>query len=146
MEWPFIQAIISLAALLSALAGFVIRTAIRLGALELKVDTMWGFQMRRSMSEVITSGTGILNSPLIITQDALMHLEPLKIPLRELYKEQSPMGDASMLLEIEKKFGDAILDLVCLPCGVSYGACLIIALAVAKGSNEINLKVSEDRK
>jgi hypothetical protein len=142
-----LEAFVSIVALAVTMLGFVIRTSIRLGALELKVDTMWGFQMRRSMSEVITSGQGILNSPLVIKSDALEHLKPLKSDLQKLYQEQhSTIGDASMLLKIEEKFGDIILDLVCLPCGVSYGACLIIALAVAKGSNELNLRVSEDRK
>jgi hypothetical protein len=31
----------------------------RFGALKLKVDTIWGFQMRRSMSELVTTGVGV---------------------------------------------------------------------------------------
>jgi hypothetical protein len=124
---------------------FIVKTAMRFGSLELKVDTMWGFQMRRAMSEVVTSGVGVMNSPLVITDDALAHLDPIKPRLLEWYANYPGKdNDASILLGIESEFGDDILKTVCFPCGLSYGACLIIALVVAKGSNEVDLRVKRD--
>ncbi len=124
---------------------FIVRVSMRFGALELKVDTMWGFQMRRSMSEVVTSGVGKVNSPVVFTPEILSHLEPLKPKLIGWYKEfPNHKSDADALLGIEQSFGDDLLKLVCFPCGLSYGACLIMALVIAKESNEINLSVSED--
>ncbi len=124
---------------------FIVKVSMRFGALELKVDTMWGFQMRRSMSEVITSGVGKTNSPLVFTDLAIHALDPIRERLVDWYKgTKSKISDADLLLGIEQNFGDDIVKMVCVPCGISYGACLIIALAVAKGSTEIDLSVSKD--
>jgi hypothetical protein len=129
-----------------ALLAFIVKVSMRFGALELKVDTMWGFQMRRSMTEVVTSGMGTLNSPLIISDEVMAKLDPLKLRLIDWYNRyEGRHSDASVLLGIEQEFGNELLNAVCFPCGLSYGACLIIALSVAKQSNEINLLVEMDR-
>lgn len=128
------------------LLAWIVKASMRFGALELKVDTMWGFQMRRSMSEVVTSGSGTFKSPIVITPEARAHLDPLKDELIGWYKNyEGRDSDASVLLGLEQYFGDRLFDLVCVPCGLSYGACLIIALAVAKQDGNINLNVSQDR-
>ena len=125
---------------------FVVKASMRLGALELKVDTMWGFQMRRSMSEVVNTGIGTINSPLIITKEVRSRLDPIKHRLQDWYKNYTDRGsDASVLLGIEKEFGDDLLTLVCFPCGLSYGACLIVALMVAKDTDEIDLSIGQDK-
>lgn len=131
---------------LCSLLLFVVKASMRLGALELKVDTMWGFQMRRSMSEVVTSGMGSMNSPLIISDEVRARLDPIKGRLIEWYKAYpGRSSDASVLLGIEQEFGDDLLKEVCIPCGLSYGACLIIALMVAKENDDVNLSVSQDK-
>jgi hypothetical protein len=43
------------------------------------------------------------------------------------------VSDAQLSLEIERRFGEEIVKKVCIPHGVSQGASLIVALAVAKG-------------
>jgi len=129
-----------------ALLAFIVKVSMRFGALELKVDTMWGFQMRRSMTEVVTSGVGTLNSPLLIRDEVMQSLNPIKQRLMDWYDGYEGRGsDASVLLGIEQAFGNELMSRVCLPCKLSYGACLIIALAVAKQTNEINLHVEMDR-
>jgi len=128
-----------------ALLAFIVKVSMRFGALELKVDTMWGFQMRRSMTEVVTSGVGTLNSPLVISEEVMASLDPIKQRLIDWYEHYEGRGsDASVLLGIEQGFGNELMARVCLPCHLSYGACLIIALAVAKQTNEINLHVEMD--
>jgi hypothetical protein len=103
--------------------------------------------MRRSMSELVTSGMGTVNSPLMISPRALGALEPLKKRLIDWYKTYPDnSSDVATLLGIEKAFGDDLLKAVCFPCGLSYGACLIIALVIAKQNNDVNLSVSQDVK
>ena len=129
-----------------ALLAFIVKVSMRFGALELKVDTMWGFQMRRSMTEVVSTGVGTLNSPLVISTEVMASLDPIKQRLIDWYEDYDGRGgDASVLLGIEQAFGNELVNRVCLPCKLSYGACLIIALAVAKQSNDLNLHVEMDR-
>ena len=126
----------------------IVKVSMRVAALELKVDTMWGFQMRRSMSEVATTGIGKMNSPLQFSDEAVERLEPIRDELVSWYKTRPPherRGDASLLIGIEQEFGDRLLNMICIPCGLSYGACLLVALFVAKGSTDLNLRVSRDR-
>jgi hypothetical protein len=125
---------------------FIVKVSMRIGALELKVDTMWGFQMRRSMSEIVTTGVGKLNSPLVLSDEILSRLDPIKNNLIKWFKNQpATAGDATLLLGIEQHFGDDLFNMVCIPCGLSYGACLIIALVVAKEQHDIDLRVSQDK-
>jgi hypothetical protein len=129
-----------------ALLAFIVKVSMRFGALELKVDTMWGFQMRRSMTEVVSTGVGTLNSPLVISDEVMASLNPIKDRLIKWYDGyEGRSSDASVLLGIEQAFGNELVKRVCIPCKLSYGACLIIALAVAKQTNEINLLVEMDR-
>jgi len=119
---------------------FIIRSSARFAKLELKVDTMWGFQMRRAMSEVVDKGIGTMNSPLVFNDDARKRLEPLKDALIRFYQMLPPTtSDGEVLLAIEKDFGDDLLDRVCIPCGLSHGACLLLAMAIAKQTDVLEL-------
>lgn len=112
----------------------------RVAKLELKVDTMWSFQMKRAVSETISSGVATMNSPLCFTDTAMAYLDPIKDDLVKMWKKRdNKHSDADMLLEIERRFGDELLTSVCIPRGVSHGACLLLALAIAKGGDSIEL-------
>lgn len=119
---------------------YIIRASIQYGALKTKVDTMWAFQMRRAISEVTQSGIGTMNSPIRFTEDAIARLDPIRDELIELYqKDPDRDDDAKMLLDIEQKFGDVLLNIVCIPCGLSHGACLILAMSVAKQTDNLQI-------
>jgi hypothetical protein len=107
--------------------------------LELQVETMWAFQMRRAFSEVVTSGIGTVNSPLMFTEEAKRFLEPIKNELVAMWEngELSKRTDGETLLEIERVFGNRLLTMVCVPCGLSHGACLLLALSIAKGGGPL---------
>ncbi len=138
---------ISLPALLAiagTIAGVVIaaiRLSMRMGVLEFKVGTMWNFQMRRGFSEVVQSGIGSFGSPLTFNPEIESALDPIRDRLIEFGKQKLNNGidDSNALLLIEAMFGDELLNLVCVPCGLSHAACLLLALTVAKASNEIRL-------
>lgn len=42
----------------------------KLGRLEVKVDTLWDFMVRRATSEAVIKGAGSLNSPFILSEVA----------------------------------------------------------------------------
>lgn len=132
-----------------AFLAFVVKVSMRFGALELKVDTMWGFQMRRAMSEVVHTGIGTKNSPLVLNDEVLDLMAPMRPKLQAWYQQQighpnHMHNDANLLLGLEQEFGDEITEKVCIPCKVTYGACLIIAFVVAKGGRSIDLRVGRD--
>ena len=132
---------------LANLIGFVIliwKAATKFGAIETKVETMWTFQMRRAMSEVVSSGLGSLNSPLLFTDEALCLMNPLKAEL-EAWWAALPKAtcDSDALLKLEAEFGDRLLPGVCVPAKISHAACLLLALAVAKNENTIELMLKK---
>ena len=111
-----------------------------LGELKVKVDTMWSFQMRRGMSEVVEKGIGTMSSPLIFTDQAKAALETIKNDLVCFYNGLSPtMSDPDVLLELERKFGDQLLTQVCIPFNLTHGACLLLAYSVARQDNSLAL-------
>jgi hypothetical protein len=127
---------------LAGLIGFIIKNSIKFGALELKVDTMWAFQMRRAMSEVVATGIGTMNSPLLFSDMARDALDPIKDDLINYYNHHLvSKGDADALLEIEREFGETLLTNVCIPCKLSHGACLLLALSVAKKIEKLEVHI-----
>ncbi len=122
------------------------------GQLSLKVDQLWknhetmaDFQLRRGMEEAVAKKLGTMNSPLTFFPDALAKLEPLKWQLQALYRRHSKMPDKMLVWEIEYELGDALLRYVCLPMDLSEGSCLLMALCVAKGTDQIDI-FPEDKK
>ncbi len=100
-----------------------------MGRLELKVDTLWEFMMRRARSEAIKEGVAKRNSPIEVTQEAKNWMRPLIVPIREFYaKLGRHLSEAQLAYEIERQFGDRIVEEVCIPHGLSMGACLLIAI------------------
>jgi hypothetical protein len=118
----------------------LIKISSRFGALETKVNTMWEFQMRRAVSEAIANKVGTQNSPLTITTKAQAFLDPIKDELRTYWKFYGhKLTEFDAMLQLEQMFGDRLLNLICLPCGLSHGACLVVALSVAKGTQTLEL-------
>jgi hypothetical protein len=138
---------ITLPAVLTAIgmvAGLVIagtRLSARLGVLEFKVATMWNFQVRRGFSEVVSTGIGSFGSPLHFNQEVQSALDPIRADLLAFGQAHlnSHTPDEEALLLLEAEFGDQLLHIICVPFGLSHGACLLLALTAATGRNEIEL-------
>jgi hypothetical protein len=131
----------SLVLSLISIASLVYFAGYKISGLQVKVDTMWAFQMRRAFGETVERGLGTMNSPLEIKSEAWALLEPLREALQAAWSKNglSKLSDADALLEIETKFGPKLLSTVCLPAKLSYGACLIVALAVAKNTTRLDV-------
>lgn len=130
-------------ALFAAFSLHEARTSERLGKLsetlatiQVKVDTMWEFIMRRAKSELVAQGMGTMNSPLFFTPAAKAAIAPLEGELRRWYDNDprlSTLSDTELAIELEREYGDEILTLVCIPHKLFMGACLWIAIEAARG-------------
>ena len=131
--------IASLIVSLLSIVAVIYLAAVKLARIELKVDTMWEFQLRRAFSEAVSAGIATSNSPLQFTQDALAKLAPIKEELHDFWRSHKRMNDADVTLAIERHFGDLLLTQICVPCRLSHAACLLVALAVARGTDTVDL-------
>lgn len=112
----------------------------RFAKIELKVDTIWDFHMRRAMSEAAQRGFGSLNSPFTIDTKAQEWFASLANQLRDFHARLGRrLSDSELALEIERHYGTQILKEVCIPNGLSQGACLLIAAAVAKQDGQFEV-------
>jgi len=102
--------------------------------IEVKVETMWAFQMRRAVSEAVEGGLATLNSPLAFTATALDALAPIRDRLIAFGKAHQGESQLELTFHIEAAFGDELLENFCLPLKTSHGACVLAALEIAKGS------------
>jgi hypothetical protein len=128
-----IAAWLSIAMSLVTLLGVFGVQAGRLAKMELKIDTVWDFQIRRAQSEALMQGVATKNSPVTVTDEAKQWMKPLLMPIREFYSKLGRhLSDRELVIEIERQFGDRILNEICIPHGLSAGACLLIALQAAK--------------
>jgi hypothetical protein len=114
---------------------------VTLAETRLENKTLWDFQLRRGALEAIGNGVATKNSPLTVREEYLAVSKELGEPLREFYRKlgRPAMTNAELAFQIERHFGSRIVDNVCVPLGLSYGACLIIASAIAKGNAVVDV-------
>lgn len=114
----------------------------RLSKIEERIENVWNFLLRRAQVEVVKAGVGKKNSPLVIDEEAKSWLSELADDLRCFYQEiGNTLTEAQLAEEIEKRWGQEIVDKICTPHGLFQGACLLIAMEVAKSVAE-NLEKS----
>lgn len=124
----------------ASLLTVVYLLAVKITRIELKVDTLWDFQLRRGTAEGVGKGFMTLNSPVAIDTAALSWLSPLRDDLTAFYKKHGySLSQQDLASEIERQWGERIMRDICIPRGVSHGVCLMIAIAVARGASTINL-------
>lgn len=110
----------------------------KFSALEVKVNTMWDFQIRRGFAESVHAGAATMNSPLTIDPHIKEYLNPIKEQLVSFWEEVGRrLTLRECMIELEKRFGYDLLHLLCLPRGIHEGACLLVALSVASGIDAI---------
>lgn len=130
-EW--VAVIVSLVGLALAVAGIIGKQATRLAKLEVKVDTMWHFNLRRGLAEGMEQGVVYRNSPLKVTETARNWMASLTVDLHDFYRETGRyMKDTDLAEAIERRFGERLLHEVCLPRHIYMGACLILAMEIAR--------------
>lgn len=106
----------------------------RQAQLELKVDLIWDFLIKRAMAEAVHVGAATMNSPLVIKEETREWFKDITPELQEFYHLKGfKLTDQALALEIERIWGEKILKDICIPYKLHQGACLIIAQHIAKG-------------
>ena len=132
-----IPEIIAVSAACSSLLATIWVAAVKLARVEVKVDTMWNFLVRRAEAELLGKGLGTRDSPLILTaegkQQARAYLAGIAGDLQALGQQMGHcLSDPELMLVIEGRFGAYLVEHVCVPLHLEKGACLYLALDVAK--------------
>lgn len=136
--------ILSVASVVYLAGSKMTRVETRMEDIETKVGIIWEFLLRRAMGEAVLKGVATINSPLIITSEAKSWLDPLKPALQAKYLSSwQKLSDRDLLLAIEKEFGSQLAKDVCIPRHLNSGACLLIAMQVAREANQSPVEVSE---
>ncbi len=121
--------------MLGTIFAFIYFGTYKIARMEVKVDTLWLFQLRRGMIEAEQKGLATYNSPVCLTGKAEEVLEPLLPPVKEFYKKIKghTLGIVDLSMLIEEAFWPDIVEKVCKPVGVSEGACLVLVIAKIRG-------------
>lgn len=121
-----------------AIAGVFYHTVTKIATMELKVDTIWTFLLKRGVAETVQGGFATMNSPLLINERGLSAMKPL-IPDLKLFAKtlKRKMSDGEIMMTIERKFGERLFKEVCIPNNMHLGACLVVALAIVKQPNQV---------
>jgi hypothetical protein len=137
-EWALGCGLLAAFGTIAGLAGKVFAWGTRFAKVELKIDTIWDFHMRRAQSEAVKLGIATMNSPVKVSDEAKEWMAPLIAPIREFYKGLGRrMTERDLYIEIERRFGEQILREVCIPHGLSQGACLLIAVQAVRDGDPL---------
>lgn len=123
-----------------SILSFVYFLSGRFARLELKTETLWDFMWRRAQSEAVIGGFATLNSPIVFHPDSLAAIAPMVEALQSFYKGFGrEIKDRDLALLIEREFGERIFKEVCVQAKMYLGACLLMAVQVAKGAHEVEI-------
>jgi hypothetical protein len=110
---------------------------IKFAQAQVKVDTLWQFQLRRGEVEAVLRGYATKNSPLNVNDERALNAFPSGLA-QALQQHFSRLGrnltGVELASEIERHFGARLVDEVCMPQGISEGASLILAMHFAQGA------------
>lgn len=105
-----------------------------------QLKTVWDFQMRRAQVEVILAERKSM--PAVSTAcdvipripaHIFMALATIAPDVRTFYRTLPPgISDDDAKLEIEERFGQWLMDNLCVPHNQTHGECLVYALSIAK--------------
>lgn len=120
---------------LGVVAGFV-KIIYQLGQLELKINTVWDFLMRRGQVELVNKGWGTKRSPVKLALTIFESIVPLIDDIVKFYiqikKDKPAITDRDLFIAIEHNFGDRLVERICIPMNVQLGACVIAVLEACK--------------
>lgn len=139
MEYTFnLSTLVSIFTLVCSGIGFLWLSASRIARLEVKVDTIWDYIIKKAMTDALSKGVATQNSPITVPEEVRKWVaasidNDLYRALRELYKEHKKLSDNNLALKIQEKLGAQIAKEMCIPNdNLNYDSCLFIALELAK--------------
>lgn len=101
--------------------------------IEVKVDTIWDYIMRRAIAAGLETNNLTMNSPVMATPGLEAMLEPMKEDLWQYYKAGAyKLSTRELFIALEKDFGDRFMKEICIPNGITQGVCTLAAIDVLK--------------
>jgi hypothetical protein len=118
--------------IVASLLGVFWLAAVKITRLEVKVDTMWLFLIKRSIVEGVETGFLRSNSPVRLEPHSVKPFIHLAGELKAFASKQRSLKEPELMLAIEREFGSRLIHEVCIPNRLTFGLCLLLATAVAK--------------
>lgn len=102
--------------------------------------TTWSFLMRRAQSEAVEKRYATI-APTLVIDKASYDIFPAELRLKmvKALGAHIDMADGAFMLEIERQFGDEMLQQVCIPNNLHAGACLYIAADMIRNTVPVPL-------
>lgn len=129
-------ALVAIAGLILGIAAGFVKIIYQVGQLELKVNTVWDFLMRRGQVELVEKGWGTRHSPVQLNVEAFESILPLIDDIVRFYvqlkKRKPQITERDMFIAIESKFGEQLVERICIPMNVQLGACVIAVIESCK--------------
>jgi hypothetical protein len=118
----------------------------RMGKLAFQVETLWEFHVRRAYVEAVGKGWASVNSPIHITAAGFEAALPFLAKFLPFYlgMVKRHLSEPEMFFELEKHFGDEIMERICIPAQVSQGACLINIIQACQEAITKDLPIVKD--
>jgi hypothetical protein len=103
--------------------------------LEHKIEVLWDFHMRRAKTEFVAKDLGAINSPVILNPETRAWYDGMAADLKMFYgKVGARLTERELFIEIEQRFGDRLQKEICIPHGLTAGACILAAMAICRES------------
>jgi hypothetical protein len=137
-----LTSILAGAASLTAIFGTIIYGIYRVVKMEIRVNLLWDFLMRRAISEAIDKGFATINSPIKIQPHGVnIFSEEWRNKLKGAFLNHKKMTDKELFAAIDAKFGTELLKEICITQKpvLSNGECIIIAMAIIRGNDLITV-------
>ena len=118
--------------------GFVWGFGYKFGRIELQVHELWDFLMRRAKGEALSKGWGSTGSQFHINPTGYAKIEAFLDKFLPAFASMTKrkLSDQQMYRELERDFGDFIVEQICVPNGMSSGACLILIVEACRLSTQ----------
>lgn len=122
------QEILSITSSIISIVGLIYLAGFKVSRIELKVDTMWDYLIRGAKVEGNKNGIFTVRSPAAPTTVGRDLYKDLLPELAKFYGERClHISDMNSFLEFERKFGNILMEKICIPNNFSMGSCLIAA-------------------
>lgn len=121
-----------MAALGVTIFGAYTHLLIRSVRLEFKTNLIWDFMMRKALSEGLQKGLMTQNSPIELAPRVRPYYAGMAAELKAFYRKHQHLDEREMFRLFEHHFGERMVKEVCVPLGLVAGACVIMAIAIAR--------------
>lgn len=91
---------------------------------------------RKGSVDTILDGKATMNSPITVEKYYLNLFKELESEVRKLAQANPEWSDAELALQIDRLWGDFIVQNIGVPNGINHSSCLYILTQVARGKGE----------